>query len=145
MTLIATHISKFGIVQCSDSNLTAGGKPAGVGKKVFDLPFGLGALSVAGSYTVSGRDMDAWMADCIDAYGKGPRPTLPGFAEDLRGRLSSELTDEEAEDLTLIHIGGYVDANDRAHPVLIFVNNIVGLKSDGAYIRVSVERELLGA
>ena len=29
MTLIATHISKFGIVQSSDSNLTAGNLPAG--------------------------------------------------------------------------------------------------------------------
>src|SRR5260370_20344144 len=95
MTLIATHISKYGIVQASDSNLTAGLRLAGPGKKVFDLSFGRGALAVAGSYSVSGREMDAWMSDCIQDYGRGANPTLPGFAEHLRARLSSELTDDE--------------------------------------------------
>ena len=134
MTLIATHISKFGIVQASDSNLTAGGQNAGPGRKVFDLPFGPGALAVAGSYSVEGRDMDEWMADCIAAYGAGGRPTLPGFAEQLRVRLSSELTSEERDHLTLIHIAGYVDDPACTHPVLLFVRNIKGINRDGSYM-----------
>lgn len=134
MTLIATHISKFGIVQSSDSNLTAGPGPAVPGKKVFDLPFGAGALAVAGSYSVNTQDMDVWMSECIDAYGKGASPTLPAFAEHLRARLSSELTDKERKHLTLIHIAGYVDEGAGAHPVLLFVRNVRGMNSDGTYI-----------
>jgi len=134
MTLIATHISKFGIVQASDSNLTAGTQTAGPGKKVFDLPFAVGALAVAGTYSVGGREMDAWMSDCIDAYGKGPNPNLPAFAEHLRARLSTELTGDERDELTLVHISGYVDGLEGAHPVLLFVNNIRGLNADGTYI-----------
>jgi hypothetical protein len=134
MTLIATHISKYGIVQASDSNLTAGVRLTGPGKKVFDLSFGHGALAVAGSYSVNGREMDAWMADCIHDYGRGLNPTLPGFAEHLRARLSSELTDDERRALTLIHIGGYVDEPTGAHPVLLFVRNVRGINPDGSYI-----------
>jgi hypothetical protein len=134
VTLIATHISKYGIVQMSDSNLTAGGKLAGPGRKVFDLPFSHAALAVAGSYSVGGRDMDAWMDECIADYGNGEEPTLTGFAEHLRMRLSRELTESERARLTLIHIGGYVDDPACTHPVLLFVRNIKGMHPDGRYI-----------
>jgi hypothetical protein len=134
VTLIATHISKYGVVQASDSNLTADGQLAGPGKKVFDLPFGRGALAVAGSYSVSGRDMDAWMSDCIDAYGRRANPTLLGFGKHLRARLSAQLTDSERKHLTMVHIGGYVDEPGGAHPVMLFVRNIRGMHLNGEYI-----------
>jgi len=89
MTLIATHISKYGIVQASDSNLTAGGKVKSPGKKVFDLPFGVGALAVAGSYRVGGREMDAWMSECIDAYGMNADGSYIG-----PGKRECELSDD---------------------------------------------------
>jgi hypothetical protein len=51
VTLIATVISKYGIIQASDSNLTdTEGRAAGAGQKLFDLPFAPAALTIAGSY-----------------------------------------------------------------------------------------------
>ena len=143
MTLIATHISKYGIVQSSDSNLTAANRPAGAGKKVFDLPFGAGALAVAGSYSVSGTDMDEWMSGCIDAYGRTRTPTLHGFAEHLRVRLTAELTDGERQQLTLIHIAGYAEDPACTHPVLLFVRNVKGINPDGSYMWPATEECLL--
>ncbi len=50
MTLIATMISRYGIIQASDSNLTSPSGAVTTGKKVFRLGFANGALSVAGAY-----------------------------------------------------------------------------------------------
>ena len=134
MTLIATKVSRFGIVQASDSNLTAGNQPAGAGKKVFDLPFGRGALAVAGTYSVGSVEMDRWMSACISTYSAGSNSSLGAFAEHLRERLNRELTHDEREDFTMVQIGGYVEQGDgSAHPAMFFVTNVEGLNDDGSY------------
>jgi hypothetical protein len=78
--------------------------------------------------------MDEWMSATIDAYAMGSQPSLQGFAEHLRAILNSALTDEEREDLTLIHIAGYVDDAGTSHPMLLFVTNVEGINDDGSYI-----------
>lgn len=135
VTLIATAISPLGIVQASDSNITADEKLSREARKVFRIPSVDGALALMGTYRVGGVAMDAWMPATIDAYGRTSRPTLAGFAEFLRDHLSKELTPDEHAMGTLVHIAGYVEEEGRAHPEFWFVRNIDGIDADtGEYI-----------
>jgi hypothetical protein len=133
MTLIVTAISKCGIIQASDSNLTAGALPAGAGQKVFDLPFAHGALALAGSYQVGTQRMDNWMTDFIDSFQSSP-PSLEQFAHELSARLSKELTDNQRQGMTLMHLAGYGKGQDGIHPEFYFVRNIRGIDQTGSYI-----------
>lgn len=134
MTLIAAAIGKPGIVHVSDSNLTAeDGSLAGEAKKVFRLGFAPAALAVAGAYSVGGVPMDQWMQSTIDTYGTNDRPTLQGLSEYLRKRLTEEITESERDDLTLVHIAGYVEQDGTSHPEFYFVRNFERLGSKGDY------------
>jgi hypothetical protein len=135
VSLIATAISQLGIVQASDSNITAEDKLSRQARKVFRIPSVGGALALAGTYRVGGAAMDAWMPAAIDAYGAMSGQTLSGFAEFLRERLSKELTAEEHAMGTLVHIAGYVEVEGAAHPEFWFVRNIAGMDEvTGDYI-----------
>lgn len=123
MTLIVTTISDLGILQASDSNLTTvGGAPAGIGRKVFLLPFCRGALSLAGSYSISGVRMDAWMPRVIAAYASSPPRTLEGFARHLRTRLDIE--QDRGSTRLLLHVAGYAHDARGSHPEMWFVRNV---------------------
>ena len=123
MTLIVTSISNLGIIQASDSNLTGtGGTTAG--PKVFPLGFTPAALSLAGTYSVGGVPMDAWMPQCIADYGVMPGATLEGFADHLARRLTNEITDAERNNGSLIHIAGYFSEGGASHPAMHFVRNL---------------------
>lgn len=134
MTLIATAISRLGIVQASDSNVTNDSDElVGEFQKVFPVgPVG-GALAVAGTYTVGGRPMDEWMPAVIDEYVATAAPTLYGFAEFLRQRFAAEVNEDEQAQGTLVHLAGYVQANGDAHPEFWFVRNVDIDKSTGDY------------
>jgi hypothetical protein len=134
MTLILTHMSKYGIVQASDSNLSSQDAVAGTGDKVFQLAFGPGALAVAGSYGVGDEPMDVWMPEALLRYTtSSASPTLGGLAEDLRQRLEQEMTaDQKKSSGSLIHIAGYTD-EPEPHPEMYFVRNIKHIEPSGAY------------
>jgi len=57
-------------------------------------------------------------------------PTIAGFAEYLRGRLTAEADPTRR---SLIHIAGYVEESGRAHPEFYFVRNISAINPDGSY------------
>jgi hypothetical protein len=62
MTLINTIVSKYGLIQASDSNLTRSGSATPeTGSKVFHLGFTQAALALAGTYEVGSQRMDTWM------------------------------------------------------------------------------------
>ncbi len=125
VTLISTVISNSGIVQASDSNLTGGGgTAAGTGPKVFRLDFAPAALALAGVYSVGGDRMDTWMPQCISSYHATASPTLPGFADYLRQRLTDDMDPAEKRIGLLIQIAGYVPGPSDAHPEMLFVRNI---------------------
>jgi hypothetical protein len=121
MTLIATVICKYGIIQASDSNLTSPSGLVGAGPKVFRLGFADGALALAGAYSVWTVPMDTWLPACIAAYAVSAAPSLSGFANHLAAQLQSSPTPGE---LRLFHIAGYVKDAGGLHPEFYFVRNI---------------------
>jgi len=130
VTLIATAISRYGVIHAADSNLTdpATGESS-KGQKVFGLGFMNGGLAIAGTYDIEGKPMDTWMPAFINACGK---PTLRGFAKSLAERLTQVVGDSR---LLLVHIAGYVDEGDTAHPELFFVRNFRTIDPiNGAYV-----------
>jgi hypothetical protein len=137
LTLICTVISDLGIIQASDSNLTARGGAVRHGPKVFPLTFGPGALALAGRYSVAGEATDTWMPECIRAYSAAVNPAVADFAVHLADRLTNEMTSAEKNDMSLIHIAGYVDAPEGPHPEMYFVRNVQGVDPNtGAYVGV---------
>lgn len=130
MTLIATTISQQGIIHASDSNLTSPSGAITTGKKVFRLGFVEGAVSVAGAYGVNRQPMDAWMQSAIDEYARTDSPTLQGFAEFLKQRLTAQADPSRR---SLLHVAGYVEAEEGARPEFYFVRNIDGMNPDGSY------------
>ena len=138
MTLILTHIDRHGIVHASDSNLTAGDTAAGVGRKVFDVPYLTAGLSLAGTYAVDGTSMEVWMRGAITDYGTEAVQSVGGLAEYLCERLESEMTADEKESPSLIHLAGFVDAAASRHAEFYFIRNITGLDPNtGAYLGAS--------
>ena len=135
MTIITSIVSHHGLIQASDSNVTrSDSSQASSDPKVFPLGFSSGALALAGTYRTRDRRMDSWMPSCIDTYAQTESPTQGGFAQYLKLRLESELTDAQKAMPTLIHIVGYEDGVDGKHPSLHFVRNAWGINaSTGAY------------
>jgi len=127
MTLIYTVISNLGIVQASDSNLTGDGGTVDLGPKLFQVGIGNAVLALAGTYSVGGVSMDAWIPATVTAFADKGDQTLAGFAAFLGRRLTEEIAPEEGERGTLIQIGGYVEAETKSHPEMWFVRNIAGI------------------
>ena len=137
MTLIATHLCRSGIVLASDSNLTKktplGAAPAGEGQKTFALAHLRAGLSVAGAFSVKGERMDNWMHRFIAKSVKQGNGSLADFAGSLRTTLESEMTPEEKKSGRMVHIAGYVLAQNTYHPEFHFVRNIYTIKPSGEY------------
>ncbi len=138
VTLIVTTISNLGILQASDSNLTAVDRSgritaAGTGQKVFRLDFCSGALALAGSYAVGGIRMDTWMTTLVSNYSTSAAPTIGGFARHLQARLIQEGTPGETS--SLIQVAGYAEDVKGLHPEMWFIRNFGGIDPiTGAYI-----------
>lgn len=130
MTLIRCLITQFGIIQASDSNLSTGDAPAGIGTKVYDLGFCNGALAFTGLYDIAGQRMDEWMPAFIRTYTATDAPSLEGFANALKDVLSMELGDRSKN---LYHIAGYVADTAGWHPEMWFVRNVDEIRDDGEY------------
>lgn len=127
MSIILTAISRQGIIQAADPNLTNNQGGAGTGPKVFAIPYLGAALSLAGSYSVAGARMNGWMEQAIAAYGNSASPTLFGLGENLRARLETEMSSAEKNGGCLIHLCGYVPAATGKHPEFYFICNITGI------------------
>jgi hypothetical protein len=138
MTLILAHLSKFGIIHASDSNLTSNANTsAGQGQKTFKLPFLNAGLTIAGAYSVAGKSMDVWMTDFVSAQASGGVASLSQFAEALRKRLEAEMDSDEKNSGSMAHIAGYVEKDGFQHPEFYFVRNVYGIsESNGEYFDV---------
>jgi len=138
MTLVVTHISKFGIIHAADSSLTAyNGSPAGEAQKVFPIPFLNAGLSVAGAYGVGGKPMGLWMKTFIEGQERDKCDTLEAFATALKVALQKEMTETEKLCGSIIHLAGYVQDKSGSHPEFWFVRNVYGMdKVTGEYVDV---------
>lgn len=106
MSLILTHISKFGILQVADSALTtktAGGlADSRDADKLFDIADQTAVVAVAGTYAVGLKSMDNWMRDCIANHQL--LPDLSTFATALKDALTAGATGNQAH---IMHLTGY--------------------------------------
>jgi hypothetical protein len=135
MSLILTHISKFGIIHVSDSNLTAAGAAAGKGKKTFPVTYLNAGLTVAGAFLVGGCRMDDWLPNFITKQsGVG---SLAEFAARLKDALDAEMSSsEKLNSGSIIHIAGYVGDSGSQHPEFYFVRNFYRMTESGDYADV---------
>lgn len=138
MTLILTHLSKFGIIHASDSNLTSDANaPVGQGQKVFKVPFPNAGLSIAGAYSVAGKPMDAWMTGFIGSQASDGVGSISTFAQELKNRLEAEMGSDEKQSGSMVHVAGYVEKDGFQHPEFYFVRNVYGIReSTGEYFDV---------
>ncbi len=128
MTLIITHINRYGIVHASDSNLTgADDRDAGTGQKTFPITFLNAGLTVAGNYSVAHVSMDTWMNNFIKRQQGIANLTLEQFSRTLRDELQTNMLPDEKLGGSIIHIAGYVEQNGRTHPEFWFVRNVHGI------------------
>jgi hypothetical protein len=135
MTLICTVISRHGIVQAADSNLTSSRAVIRSGPKLFDVNIDGGVLALAGSYRVGRQLVDTWIPEVIKAYRGTTNPTLGGFARFLATRLGDEVTDKQREGGHLIQISGYGQSDGTIHPEMWFVRNIAHIdQATGEYV-----------
>jgi len=130
MSLILTHINRFGIIHASDSNLSAPGQDVIEGKKVFAIEYLNAGLSLAGTYSVDGTDMNIWMEEFIEAQRVAEVSTLKQFSEILQQRLQSSLRGNEFLLGCMIQISGYSETNGVTHPELWFLRNIHAINSE---------------
>lgn len=133
MTLILTHISKFGIIHAADSNLSNGTGACGTGTKVFEIPSLAAGVAFAGRFTVNGIRVDSWLPDLISKYSQVTAPTISGFAETLRSQLESQMTAHEKSDRSIAHIAGYANAQGH-HPEFYSVRNFADQNANGEYM-----------
>lgn len=128
MTLIVTHINRFGIIHASDSNLTSDDdKQVGTGQKTFPIPYLNAGLTLAGCYSVGGEPMDVWMNNFISKLETNSNLSLEQFSRALGDELQIKMEDYEKECGSMIHIAGYSEANRKSHPEFWFVRNVHGI------------------
>lgn len=107
MTLIASYITKFGIIQASDSNLTDDKGNAGFGQKIFPIPHYQSSLAYSGCYTINGINADSWINEFITGSVHSTS-TLEEFCSQITTSLNSSLREHEFKVGTIIHIAGYL-------------------------------------
>ena len=142
MTLIATHISRFGVIHGSDSSVT---RPGGFREASPIFRIGnLAAVSVAGSWAVGEETdtasgvvepirMDQWMPEFITAIG--PNFTLMEFAQRLRDAWQEQRTDRQRRTPSWAHICGCERSGEQFHTEFWAVSNVLE-QNPGTPIRV---------
>ena len=137
MTLIATAISRYGIVQAAHANLTSYPDHVAAGQRLFRLNFLNAALAITGGYEVAGDPLDQWIAAAIDDYKRtARRASLKGLVDQLRIGLTR---DGDPKHRRMIHAAGYVRDGKHFHPEVYYVRNIRGSTPDGGYGRAGRE------
>ncbi len=133
MSLILTHLGKFGVIHASDSNLTYGnGEAAGQGQKTFPVTYLNAGLTVAGAYLVGGCSMDRWMTDFITKQTLNAE-SLGVFASRLKDALEAEMSSSEKQSGSMVHVAGYVKDSTGQHPEFYHVRNIHQMTDTGDY------------
>jgi hypothetical protein len=131
MTLIATAITKHGIVHAAVPGLTSFPAHSTAGRRTFRLAFGNAAVAVSGRYEVGAKPLDGWIPEIERSYARTTRrPTVAGFAETIRKDLSAK---DDPTHRRMVHLSGYENDGTNSHPVHYFIRNFRGLTRDGGY------------
>ena len=128
MTLILTILNKYGIIHASDSALTDSlDQPAGESQKTYKINYLNAGLTVAGSYTVNGINMENWMNNFIQQQESQNISPLSEFAKNLKAELEIKMTQDEKQNGSIIHLAGYVEENGISHPEFWHIRNVTGI------------------
>jgi hypothetical protein len=131
MTLIASYLNKYGVVQVSDSNLTTDFENTGFGQKIFSIPHLNASLSYSGTYYIDGRQLDEWMSDFVmGAFFTAV--TIEEFTQQLAERMTREMRPNEINAVSIVHIAGFHQHNNQSHLEHWHISN-AGLQRDGNY------------
>lgn len=127
MSLMTTHLDRYGIVMATDSNLTdtKTGHFVRASAKNFPLDCLPGCVSVVGGWNVGAVSTDEWMCDFIVRPETWALKTLDDFAASLYRTLPFDMTPEQRASPTIVHIAGYVpDPVLMWHPVHWTISNV---------------------
>lgn len=128
MTIIVTHINRFGIVHGADSNLsvTVGSRQTvRETQKLFQIDFLNAAVTVAGNSLIDQESMDDWMSTFIEAEQANGTSTLRQFSEHLRDSWFRGMREDQRAIGNWAHIAGFAVSNGFSYPECWFVSNIV--------------------
>ena len=131
MSIIATFITKYGLVVASDSNLTQDTGNAGFGQKIFPIPHLNACVAYSGSYSIHNKDVDIVIVDFING-SYFIQKTIAEFTSEFCKYLNSEMVKYELEIPTIIHVTGY-PTNDNLSSIQHWHISNTGLKEDGSY------------
>lgn len=132
MTLIVSHISKQGIIQLSDSNLSTRIGTAGFGQKIFPVPYLNASVAFTGPYWVKNQRVDQWLNEVIDGSRLSSIRTIKEFVENLVVRLNQDMTTTEKEEPTILHIAGFEIKDFKSYAKHFHISNC-SLKEGGSY------------
>jgi hypothetical protein len=135
MSIIASYITKFGIIQASDSNLTSDKGNTGFGQKVFPIPHLNATLAYTGVYSIENKPLDVWMNEFI-AGAFFTVSSIEEFVKELCDQMSRNMVDDELSTITIVHIAGYHQVDGTSHCEHWHISNS-GLNEDGTYTRIS--------
>jgi hypothetical protein len=132
MTLIASYITKFGIIIASDSNLSDDKGNAGHGQKIFPIPHLNACLAYSGVYSINGISIDHWINEFISGSFY-TISSIKGFTIQLHDRMNSEMRDYEMSEVSIIHIAGYQRVDSCSHVEHWHISNTKLNTEDGSY------------
>lgn len=122
MPLIASYITKFGIIQLSDFNQVIDEGGTGNGQKIFPIPHLNASLVFSGSYSINGVAIGTWMKNFIE-WSQLYLPTLNDFSFHLSDKMNQEMRGDEKNKITEVYIAGYQRAENKLYPELWTVTN----------------------
>lgn len=131
MTLIASYLNKYGIVQASDSNLTTDSGNTGFGQKIFPIPHLNSSLAYSGTYYIDGRQVDEWMNEFVTGTFFTAK-TIEEFTRQLTERMSREMRPNEIDAVSIVHVAGFQKFDNQSYLEHWPISN-TGLQGDGNY------------
>lgn len=115
MALIASYITKFGIIQVSDFNQIIDGDYAGDGQKIFPIPHLNASLVFSGSNTINGEAIGVWMKYFIE-WSQLYLTTMDEFSFHLFDKMNKEMRESEKNIITEVYIAGYQKTENKSYP-----------------------------
>ena len=122
MALIASYITKFGIIQVSDFNQVIDGDNARDGQKIFPIPHLNASLVFSGSYSINGVAIGTWMNNLIE-WSQSYLTTMDELSFHLYDKMNKEMLEDEKKAITEVYIAGYQRTENRSYPEHWYITN----------------------
>jgi hypothetical protein len=115
LALIASYITKFGIIQVSDFNPIINKGDIGNGQKIFPISHLNASLVFSGSNTINGVATGTWMKNFIE-WSQLYLTTINDFSFHLFDKMNKEMREDEKNIITEVYIAGYQRTESKSYP-----------------------------